>query len=115
MKLTNENERLFSRAREQIRGLSDGDIVSVWEYDLDRTAPQGFSDGFVVVTEASLSVFENGEQVMEVPLSSVQEIFARGKGMSQMRPRLPQRLGNVSYLHRQKEDRLSALGGDEAL
>ena len=81
MKLTNENERLFSRAREQIRGLSDGDIVSVWEYDLDRTEPQGFSDGFVVVTEASLSVFENGEQVMEVPLSSVQEFrFSMGVG-----------------------------------
>ncbi len=81
MKLTNENERLFTRVRALCPGLSDEDIVSVWEYNLDRTAPDGFADGLVIVTEATVSVFENGERLLEVPLSEISEFrFSMGVG-----------------------------------
>lgn len=81
MMLTNENERLFSRAKALCPGLSDGDIVSVWEYNLDRTLPDGFSDGFVTVTEKQLFVFENGEKISEVPIDQIGEFkFTAGIG-----------------------------------
>ena len=71
MILANENKRLISRAKELCSGLSDEQAVSVWEYNLDRTVPDGVTDGFVLVTEQALLVYENGETVLEASLSSV--------------------------------------------
>ena len=81
MILANENKRLISRAKELCPGLSDGQVVSVWEYGLDRTVPDGTTDGFVLVTEQALLVYENGETILEASLSSVEEFkFTAGVG-----------------------------------
>lgn len=81
MILANENKRLISRAKELCSGLSDEQVVSVWEYNLNRAESDGMTDGFVLVTEQSLLVYENGETILEASLSSIEEFkFTAGVG-----------------------------------
>ena len=49
MKLSNKTKELFERAHKLQPELKHEEVVSLWEYDLDREAPRGLKDGLQTV------------------------------------------------------------------
>ncbi|MBR6744257.1 MAG: ABC transporter ATP-binding protein [Clostridia bacterium] len=81
MKLSNKTKELFERAHKLQPDLKHEEVVSLWEYNLDREAPRGLTDGFVLITDSTLTVYENGEVALCEPMASVKEFrFVAGVG-----------------------------------
>lgn len=74
-------KQLFLRAKEYCPELCAEDIVSLWEYNLDREDPKGTADGFVIVSDKTLWVYENAEIFLSVPLAEIKDFrFHAGVG-----------------------------------
>ncbi len=81
MTLTSKNKPLYQRAKKLRPELSEEDIVSLWEYDLDLHDPQKKCDGFVVIDKQKGTVYENGNEVRSFSLDTVEELkFTAGVG-----------------------------------
>ena len=81
MKLSNKTKELFERAHKLQPELKHEEVVSLWEYNLDREDPRGLKDGFVLISDTSLSVYENNELVISEPMENVKEFrFQAGVG-----------------------------------
>ena len=81
MKLSNKTKELFERAHKLQPDLKHEEVVSLWEYNLDREAPRGLTDGFVLITDSTLTVYENGEIALCEPMTNVKEFrFQSGVG-----------------------------------
>jgi ATP-binding cassette subfamily B protein len=81
IKLSNKTKELFERAHKLQPALKHEEVVSIWEYDLDREAPRGLKDGFVLITDHTLTVYENNETVIREPMENVKEFrFQAGVG-----------------------------------
>ena len=73
MKLTNKTKELFERAHKLKADLKHEEVVSLWEYNLDLEEPRGLKDGFVLITDSTLTVYENGEVALTEPMENVKE------------------------------------------
>ena len=81
MKLSNKTKELFERAHKLQPELKHEEVVSLWEYNLDRNDPRALTDGFVLISDHSLSVYENNELVICEPMENVKEFrFTAGVG-----------------------------------
>ena len=81
MKLSNKTKELFERAHKLQPELKHEEVVSIWEYNLDREDPRGLTDGFVLITDSALTVYENNEIAIREPMDNVKEIrFQAGVG-----------------------------------
>ena len=81
MKLTNKTKELFERAHKLQPELRHEEVVSLWEYNLDRDEPKGLKDGFVLITDSALTVYENGETIIREPMENIKEFrFQSGVG-----------------------------------
>ena len=81
MKLSNKTKELFERAHKLQPELSHDEVVSLWEYDLDREAPRGLKDGFVLISDKVLTVYENDEIAISEPMENIKEFrFQAGVG-----------------------------------
>ena len=79
--LTDSKKRLYSRAAKYFPALTEENIVSMWEYNLDREIPDKKTDGFVLVTSESFFVFENDTEIIREALSDVEDFkFTVGVG-----------------------------------
>jgi len=79
--LSNKTKELFVRAHKLQPALKHEEVVSLWEYNLDREKPRGLKDGFVLITDSSLTVYENDEVFLSVPMENVKEFrFSSGVG-----------------------------------
>jgi ATP-binding cassette subfamily B protein len=74
-------KQLIERAKKYQPELIDEELVSVWAYDLDREEPRGKKDGFVVISDHALTVYENDESIYTEALENIKEIrFLAGVG-----------------------------------
>ena len=81
MTLTSKNKRLYERAKSFRPELSEEDVISLWEYNLDLEEPQGKCDGFVLIDSKTCTVYENGKEKMAFSLDTVEEFkFSAGVG-----------------------------------
>ena len=81
MKLSNKTKELFERAHKLQPDLKHEEVVSLWEYNLDREAPRGLKDGFVLISDQALTVYENNEIVISEPMENIKEFrFQAGVG-----------------------------------
>lgn len=81
IKLSNKTKELFERAHKLQPKLKHEEVVSLWEYDLDRDAPRGLTDGFVLISDQSLTVYENNEVAISEPMENIKEFrFQAGVG-----------------------------------
>jgi len=81
MKLSNKTNELFKRAHKLQPELKHEEVVSLWEYNLDREKPRGLTDGFVLISDYSLTVYENDKIVLCEPMENVKEFrFGAGVG-----------------------------------
>ncbi|MBQ8497626.1 MAG: ABC transporter ATP-binding protein [Clostridia bacterium] len=82
MKLTKTTTgQLFDRAKKYQPQLTNEKIVSVWEYNLDKEEPRGLKDGFVIITDDRLTVYENDTEILSDSLSNIKEFrFLSGVG-----------------------------------
>ena len=81
MKLSNKTKELFEHAHKLQPELKHEEVVSLWEYNLDREAPRGLKDGFVLISDTSLSVYENNELVICESMENIKEFrFQAGVG-----------------------------------
>ena len=79
--LTSKNKRLYDRAKEFRPELTEEDVVSLWEYNLDLDEPQGKRDGFVLIDAKTCTVYEDGKEKTSFSLSTVDEFkFFAGVG-----------------------------------
>ena len=72
--MSNKTKELFERAHKLQPALKHEEVVSIWEYDLDREAPRGLKDGFVLITDSTLTVYENGELTLTEPMENIKEL-----------------------------------------
>ena len=81
IKLSNKTKELFARAYRLQPGLKHEEIVSLWEYNLDREEPRGLKNGFVLITDRALSVYEDEEIAICEPMENIKEFrFQSGVG-----------------------------------
>ena len=81
IKLSNKTKELFARAYRLQPGLKHEEIVSLWEYNLDREAPRGLKNGFVLITDRALTVYEDEEIAICEPMENIKEFrFQSGVG-----------------------------------
>ena len=81
IKLSNKTKELFERAHKLQPELKHEEVVSLWEYDLDREAPRGLKDGFVLISDQALTVYENNEVAISEPMENIKEFrFQAGVG-----------------------------------
>ena len=81
IKLSNKTKELFARAYRLQPGLKHEEIVSLWEYNLDREEPRGLKNGFVLITDRALTVYENEEIAICEPMENIKEFrFQSGVG-----------------------------------
>ena len=81
IKLSNKTKELFERAHKLQPKLKHEEVVSLWEYDLDRDAPRGLTDGFVLISDQALTVYENNEIAISEPMENIKEFrFQAGVG-----------------------------------
>ena len=82
MNLTNNStKQLFERAKKYQPQLDAEKIVSLWEYNLDKEEPRGKKDGFVLISDDLLTVYENDEEVISEPIANIKEFrFMAGVG-----------------------------------
>jgi ATP-binding cassette subfamily B protein len=81
IKLSNKTKELFARAYRLQHGLKHEEIVSLWEYNLDLEAPRGLKDGFVLITDRALTVYEDEEIALCEPMENIKEFrFQSGVG-----------------------------------
>ena len=79
--MTDQYSRLFDRIHAVFPDLPNEQVVSAWEYNLDRTDPEEKTDGLVVIDGETVIVRENDAEIFRVPLSEVEEFrFAAGVG-----------------------------------
>ena len=79
--LSNKTKELFERAHKLQPELKHEEVVSLWEYDLDREAPRGLKDGFVLISDKVLTVYENNEVAISEPMENIKEFrFQAGVG-----------------------------------
>ena len=79
--LSNKTKELFERAHKLQPKLKHEEVVSLWAYDLDREAPRGLKDGFVLISDQSLTVYENNEIAICEPMENIKEFrFQSGVG-----------------------------------
>ncbi len=82
MKLKKTTTRqLIDRAKAYCPELTDQTIVSIWEYNLDKEEPTGKKDGFVIVSDDFLTVYENDAVILKESVSDIKEFrFLAGVG-----------------------------------
>lgn len=82
MNLTNNStKQLFDRAKQYQPQLAAEKIVSLWEYNLDKEEPRGKKDGFVLISDDLLTVYENDAEILSEPIANVKEFrFQAGVG-----------------------------------
>ena len=81
IKLSNKTKELFARAYRLQPGLKHEEIVSLWEYNLDREEPRGLKNGFVLITDRALTVYEDEEIALCEPMENIKEFrFQSGVG-----------------------------------
>ena len=81
MKLSNKTKELFERAHKLQPELKHEEVVSIWEYNLDREAPRGLKDGFVLISDQALTVYENNEIAIQESMENIKEFrFQAGVG-----------------------------------
>ena len=81
IKLSNKTKELFERAHKLQPELKHEEVVSLWEYDLDREAPRGLKNGFVLISDQALTVYENNEIAISEPMENIKEFrFQAGVG-----------------------------------
>ena len=82
MKLTKTTtKQLIDRAKKYQPQLTDETIVSIWEYNLDKEDPKGLKDGFVIITDDTLTVYENDTMVLTDSIANIKEFrFLSGVG-----------------------------------
>ena len=81
IKLSNKTKELFARAYRLQPGLKHEEIVSLWEYNLDREEPRGLKNGFVLITDRALTVYEDEEIAICEPMENIKEFrFQSGVG-----------------------------------
>ena len=81
IKLSNKTKELFERAHKLQPELKHEEVVSLWEYDLDLEAPRGLKDGFVLISDKTLTVYENNEITICEPMDNIKEFrFQAGIG-----------------------------------
>ena len=79
--MSNKTKELFERAHKLQPDLKHEEVVSLWEYNLDREAPRGLKDGFVLISDQALTVYENNEIVISEPMENIKEFrFQAGVG-----------------------------------
>ena len=79
--MSNKTKELFERAHKLQPELKHEEVVSLWEYDLDREAPRGLKDGFVLISDKVLTVYENNEVAISEPMENIKEFrFQAGVG-----------------------------------
>ena len=79
--MSNKTKELFARAYRLQPGLKHEEIVSLWEYNLDREEPRGLKNGFVLITDRALSVYEDEEIAICEPMENIKEFrFQSGVG-----------------------------------
>ena len=79
--MSNKTKELFARAYRLQPGLKHEEIVSLWEYNLDREEPRGLKNGFVLITDRALTVYEDEEIAICEPMENIKEFrFQSGVG-----------------------------------
>ena len=79
--MSNKTRELFERAHKLQPELKHEEVISLWEYDLDRDEPRGLKDGFVLISDKALTVYENSEIAIRESMENIKEFrFQAGVG-----------------------------------
>lgn len=79
--MSNKTKELFERAHKLQPELKHEEVVSLWEYNLDLENPRGLKDGFVLISDKSLTVYENNKITVCESMENIKEFrFQAGVG-----------------------------------
>ncbi len=74
-------KQLIDRAKAYQPQLADEKIVSIWEYNLDKEEPRGQKNGFVIISDDTLTVYEDDAVILTDTIANIKEFrFQAGVG-----------------------------------